>query len=80
VGKRDKDKNQAEEKEFLQELMTPGSPQFHRFLTSERWDARFSPTVEDEQAVVDWATSQESERPWATQTISLTKPRSAPVR
>lgn len=48
----------AEEEEFLQELMTPGSPQFHQFLTPEQWDARFAPTVEDEQAVVDWATSQ----------------------
>jgi hypothetical protein len=48
----------AEEEEFLQELMTPGSPQFHQFLTPEQWNARFAPTVEDEQAVVDWATSQ----------------------
>jgi Pro-kumamolisin, activation domain len=48
----------AEEEQFLQELMTPGSPQFRRFLTPEQWNARFAPTVEDEQAVVDWATSQ----------------------
>ena len=48
----------AEEEQFLQELMTPGSPQFRHFLTSEEWDARFAPSLADEQAVVDWATSQ----------------------
>jgi hypothetical protein len=48
----------AEEEQFLQELMTPGSPQFRHFLTPEEWNARFSPSAEDEQAVVDWATSQ----------------------
>src|SRR5665213_885685 len=45
-----------EEEQFLQQLMTPGSPQFHKFLTPDQWNARFSPSVEDEQAVVDWAT------------------------
>ncbi len=48
----------AEEEQFLQELMTPGSPNFHKFLTLDRWIARFSPSVEDEQAVVDWAKGQ----------------------
>ena len=47
-----------EEEQFLQELITPGSPQFHKFLTADQWNARFSPTEEDEQAVMDWATSQ----------------------
>lgn len=47
----------AEEEQFLQELMTPGSPQFNNFLTPDQWTARFGPAVADEQAVVDWATS-----------------------
>ena len=47
----------AEEEEFLKELHTKGSPNFHRFLTPEEWDSRFAPSVEDEQAVVDWARS-----------------------
>jgi hypothetical protein len=49
--------NMAEEKQFLDQLQTKGSPQFHHFLTSDEWDARFAPSVEDEQAVVDWAKS-----------------------
>ena len=48
----------AEEEEFLAELETKGSPNFHKFLTPEEWNARFAPSVEDEQKVVDWATSQ----------------------
>ena len=48
----------AEEQQFLQDLQTKGSPQFHQFLTAEQWNARFSPSVADEQAVADWATSQ----------------------
>lgn len=48
----------AEEEQFLQELMTPGSPNFHKFLTPDQWVARFSPSVADEQAVVDWARAQ----------------------
>ena len=47
-----------QEEQFLQELMTPGSPQFHKFLTADQWIARFAPAAADEQAVVDWATSQ----------------------
>jgi hypothetical protein len=48
----------AEEEEFIQELETKGSPNFHQFLTPEEWNARFAPSAEDEQKVVDWATSQ----------------------
>src|SRR5580692_4340553 len=48
----------AEEEEFLAELETKGSPNFHKFLTPDEWNARFAPAVEDEQKVVDWATSQ----------------------
>lgn len=48
----------AEEEEFIQELETKGSPNFHQFLTAEEWNDRFAPSAEDEQKVVDWATSQ----------------------
>jgi hypothetical protein len=48
----------VEEEQFLQELMTPGSPNFHKFLTPDEWNARFAPSVADEQAVLDWATSE----------------------
>jgi kumamolisin len=48
----------AEEEEFLQELHTKGSPNFHHFLTPEEWDSRFAPSAADEQAVVDWAQSE----------------------
>jgi hypothetical protein len=48
----------ADEEQFLQEVMNPGSQQFHHFLSPEDWIARFSPTAADEQAVLDWATSQ----------------------
>jgi len=47
-----------EEEQFLQELLTKGSPNFHQFLTPEEWNARFAPSAEDEQAVVNWAQSQ----------------------
>jgi hypothetical protein len=48
----------AEEEEFIQQLETKGSPNFHQFLTPEEWNARFAPAAEDEQKVVDWATGQ----------------------
>src|ERR1700734_1299515 len=48
----------AEERGFLKELQTKGSPQFHRYLTADQWNARFAPSVQDEQAVVNWAQSQ----------------------
>jgi hypothetical protein len=48
----------AEEEQFIQELITKGSPNFHKFLTADEWNARFAPAAEDEQAVVDWAKSQ----------------------
>jgi Pro-kumamolisin, activation domain/Bacterial Ig-like domain (group 3) len=47
-----------EEEQFLTELQTKGSPTFHQFLTPEEWNARFAPTPETEQSVVDWVTSQ----------------------
>jgi hypothetical protein len=48
----------AEEEQFIQELVTSGSPNFHRFLTADEWNARFAPSAADEQAVVDWAVSE----------------------
>src|SRR5580658_4652950 len=48
----------AEEEEFLKEIETIGSPNFRKFLTAEEWNERFSPSVDDEQNVVDWAQSQ----------------------
>ena len=48
----------AEEEQFLKELQTKGSPNFHKFLTADEWNARFAPSAADEQAVVDWARSQ----------------------
>lgn len=48
----------AEEEQFLQDLMTPGSPEYRQFLTPQQWNERFAPTATEEQAVVDWAKSQ----------------------
>ncbi len=47
-----------EEESFLRTLQDPKSPQFHQFLSEAEWDARFAPTSESEQAVVQWAQSQ----------------------
>jgi hypothetical protein len=48
----------TEEEEFLKELQDKTSTNYHKFLTPDEWNARFAPAAEDEQAVVDWATSQ----------------------
>ena len=48
----------AEERKFIEDLQTKGSPSFGKFLTPEQWNQRFAPSVADEQAVVDWAKSQ----------------------
>lgn len=47
-----------EEEQFLRDLQDKTSPEFHQFLTQKQWIARFSPSAEDEQAVLDWAKSQ----------------------
>ena len=47
-----------EEEQFLQELQNRDSPRFHNYLSAEEWNDRFAPSPQDEQAVVDWATSQ----------------------
>jgi hypothetical protein len=46
------------EEQFLKELHDKKSPQFHRFLTAAEWNSRFAPTAQDEQAVLDWARTQ----------------------
>jgi len=48
----------AGEEQFIRELQTKSSPNFHKFLSAEEWNERFGPRVEDEQKVVDWANSQ----------------------
>jgi hypothetical protein len=50
--------NMAGEEQFLEALHTKGSPEFMHFLTADEWSARFSPSTQDEQAVVDWAQAQ----------------------
>jgi hypothetical protein len=46
------------EEKFVSNLQDRQSADFHHFLTAEQWNARFSPSESDEQAVVDWANSQ----------------------
>ena len=48
----------GEERQFLEDVQNKLSPRFHQFPTPDEWNARFGPSVEDEQAVVDWAQSQ----------------------
>jgi len=48
--------NQAGLKEFLQALYTPGNPQFHQFLNSAEFDARFGPTQAQYEALKSVAT------------------------
>lgn len=50
--------NSAAEEQFLADVQDRNSPLFHHFLTASEWTARFSPSAQDEQAVVDWATAQ----------------------
>jgi hypothetical protein len=50
--------HEEEENQFLEDLQDKTSPLFHQFLSAEEWDARFGPTPEAEQAIVDWAESQ----------------------
>ena len=48
----------AEEHQFLDDIQNKQSPQFHQYLSMDEWNERFGPSVEAEQAVVDWAQSQ----------------------
>ncbi|HXR06479.1 MAG TPA: S53 family peptidase [Candidatus Acidoferrum sp.] len=40
---------------LVEQLYDPASPMYHHYLAAEEFDARFGPTEEDYQAVVDWA-------------------------
>jgi hypothetical protein len=46
-----------QEEVFLSDLHTKGTKEYRHFLTQQEWNARFGPSPQDEQAVVDWATS-----------------------
>jgi subtilase family serine protease len=46
-------RNRDDLEALLQELQDPTSPNYHRFLTQEEFNARYAPLPEDEQAVVD---------------------------
>ena len=46
-----------EEEAFLKQLKDKSSPNFHKYLTPKQWNTRFAPSVQDEQAVVDWVSS-----------------------
>jgi hypothetical protein len=48
----------AEEEKLLKQLQDKKSPNFHKWLTPDEWNARFAPAAQDEQAVVDWVKSQ----------------------
>lgn len=48
----------AEEQQLIHDLQDPKSPRFRHFLTAAEWNERFSPSAENEQAVIAWATSQ----------------------
>lgn len=48
----------VEERKFLHDLQSKGAHDYHQFLTAAEWTKRFDPSAADEQAVVDWATSQ----------------------
>jgi hypothetical protein len=47
-----------EERQLIVDLHNKKSPQFHKFLSAQQFNARFAPSVKDEQAVADWAQSQ----------------------
>ncbi|HEY3833354.1 MAG TPA: protease pro-enzyme activation domain-containing protein [Acidimicrobiia bacterium] len=47
----------AGEQRFIDALEDRSSPSFHHFLTPAQWNARFSPSVASERAVVEWARS-----------------------
>jgi hypothetical protein len=47
----------VEEQQFLEDIQNKQSPLFHQFLSAEEWNARFGPSAENEQVVVNWAQS-----------------------
>ena len=54
-------RNQAELDNFLTGLYDPSSPSYRQFLTVEEFTARFGPSQQDYDAVIQF---RESERPY----------------
>lgn len=50
-------RNRDELTNLLEKLYDPTSPDYHHYLKPEEFDARFGPTEQDYQAVIDYATS-----------------------
>ena len=50
-------RNQDELDQLRQQLSDPASPNYHRYLTREEFTARFGPTEQDYQALMDFAKS-----------------------
>ena len=48
-------RNQAELDSFLDDLYDPSSPSYHQFLTVEQFTARFGPTQQDYDSVIQFA-------------------------
>jgi subtilase family serine protease len=48
-------RNQAELDSLIAQIADPASPSYHHFLTADQFAARFSPTQQDYQAVIDFA-------------------------
>src|SRR5215831_5429571 len=46
------------QEQLLKDLHDKNSPLFHQFLSAAEWNSKFSPSAQDEQAVVDWAQAQ----------------------
>jgi hypothetical protein len=49
--------NQAELSTLLQQLYDPASPNYHHYLTADEFTERFGPSVEEYQAVLEFAQS-----------------------
>jgi subtilase family serine protease len=54
-------RNQTALANLLQQLYSPASPNFHRYLTPEQFAAQFGPTEQEYQAVINFATSNRME-------------------
>ncbi len=46
---------------LLREIYDPNSPQYHQFLTPQQFTDRFGPSVQDYQALIDWAKANKLE-------------------
>jgi kumamolisin len=50
-------RNKAALETFLADVSNPASPNFQHFLSQDEFNARYAPTPEQEQRVVDWLTA-----------------------